>query len=107
MKMWLGLIVLMSLSSWVDADPQYQVLGQLKTRDHQIVMMMGSDAMLFTITDKTGRVLVNQRTEMEIESESVELLKLVKELIANQQGRGASFIDTKAEVAGKSEETSN
>jgi len=97
MKASLGLIVLLSLSCWVQADPQNQVLGQLMTREHKILMIMGPDEPLFTISNLKGEVLVNQRSRMEIKAENVELFPLVEELIANQQGRGASFIDPEAQ----------
>lgn len=100
MKKWLGVITLMSVCCWVAADSQYPVLGQLKTRDHQILMMMGPDEPLFTISNKAGEVLVNQHTRLEIETENVELFNLVEELLANQQGKGASFLDTEAQKAG-------
>lgn len=107
MKKWLGLITLMSFTCCVGADSQYQLLGQLKTRDHLILMMMGPDEPLYTISDKEGRVLVNQLTSMEIKTENLQLFRLVQELIANQHGRGASFIDTQAEAVATWKTNSN
>ena len=96
MKKWLGLILLLSLPYRVDADPPNEVMGQLLTREHKILMIMGADEPLFTIFDMKGEVLVSQRTSNEIESENVDLFHLVEELIANQQGRGASFLNLQA-----------
>jgi|TARA_Y100000310_G_scaffold208693_1_gene209304 hypothetical protein len=99
MKKWIGLIALMSLSCSVCADSEYPLLGQLKTRDHLILMVMGPEEPLYTISNNEGEVLVSQRTGAEIKAENMELFALVQELIANQHGKGASFIDVQAEVA--------
>ncbi|HJN50578.1 MAG: hypothetical protein QGI68_02650 [Pseudomonadales bacterium] len=99
MKKWLWLIALMSLSSWADEDSQNQPMGQLETRDHLIVMVMGPDEPLYTISNKEGEVLVSQRTGTQIQTENVDLYRLVQELLANQHGRGASYIDAGSEPA--------
>lgn len=65
------------------ADQQATVIGQLKTRDKLVIMMLGEDAPLFTIKDQNGKVIVSELTEDQIREEHEDLHKIIKELIAS------------------------
>lgn len=64
------------------ADNQATVIGQLKTRDKLVIMMLGEDVLLFTIKDQNGRVIVSELTEDQIRKQHQDLHKIIKELIA-------------------------